>query len=164
VKSKLAIAAAFGGLALVALYVIERPAGTPVAAPERIVQAPVSLDSMAGDSSGTNQLQLSGKAVGEVQNLTGASQVGLTVINGKLYMITADTAGAAALSAMAATGSPPLFRCGDSQAGDTAQHFAAWALPSYSASDATQSTEDWNSADRQSGMRLACTLASGQGN
>lgn len=150
-KPKVIISLLLGGLALVALIaMLPSPDTVEQLSADRVVQAPVQLNPAlqdAGTGAGTNPAAASG------MNAPSVNQVGMTVINGVLYAITANNP--LALAAAKAAGTP-AFQCGVQP--DTLNSrdpaltdFTAWAL----------ATEAGAGGLSTAAASLPCTLLTG---
>lgn len=161
-KAKGIAGLAFAGLAAVALLLAE---GSPLGAEatvDRIVQAPEpESPPQSGNGEEHAESTMDEKAA---NGSWSPSAVGFTMRAGKLYLVTADSDGAARLaSSVIDDGGTPLFRCGDDAApggsGDE-NGFTALELRAYGGSGALPPlSQDGRLLEtQQDGPRLPCSL------
>lgn len=134
-NAKAIVSVVLGGLVLVALIaMLPAPDTVEELSASRVVQPPVQLNPALQDAgTGAAANVASGPAA---LNSPGVDEVGMTVINGVLYVITANNAQAAAAASAAAkaTGTTtPAFQCGSpmgtlNSRDPVLTDFTAWAL------------------------------------
>ncbi|MFD2420499.1 hypothetical protein [Amycolatopsis pigmentata] len=141
-----------GGLGVAGLFALEQSPDGNAATAARIVQAPPTAangKTAAGSGSSTSD---SGS-----QNDGDRVAVGFTTVGGKLYLVTAENAGATRLFRDTTVAGKPLgFQCAAGSPGD----FAAWELRSYGGSGSLPPlSKDGRLLTAQpDGSRLPCTL------